>query len=58
MSLTLPRVMDSFNKYVDDLIKEIRFIIDTNPDPEMAANKTKRVIQYWFKSCGKVKRRV
>ena len=57
MSLTLPRVMDSFNHYVDDLIKEIRFITETNPDPEMAANKTKRAIQYWFKTGGKVKKR-
>lgn len=46
--------MESFNYYVDDLIKHIRKITDENPDPQMAANKTKRIIDKWFRSGGKL----
>lgn len=47
--------MASFNHYVDDLIIHIRKITEDNPDPEMAANKTKRLIDTWFKNGGKLK---
>lgn len=48
--------MSVFNKCVDDLVIEIRRISDENPDPEMAANKTKRIITKWFSHGGKLKR--
>lgn len=54
--ITQKRIMESFNHYVDDLIVHIRKITDENPDPQMAANKTKRIIDYWFAHGGKLKR--
>ena len=54
--VTQKRIMESFNHYVDDLIINIRKITDENPDPQMAANKTKRIIDYWFSHGGKLKK--
>lgn len=56
--ITQKRIMESFNHYVDDLIIAIRKITDENPDPQMAANKTKRIIDHWFKKGGRIKNRV
>jgi len=52
----LNQVLDTFNHCVDDLIAEIRRINIENPDPLMAENKTKRVIQKWFKHGGRLPR--
>jgi len=52
----LNQVLDTFNHCVDDLIAEIRRINTENPDPLMAENKTKRVIQKWFKYGGRLPR--
>ena len=52
--ITQKRILESFNHYVDDLITHIRQITDENPDPQMAANKTKRIIDKWFKHGGKI----
>ena len=54
--VTQKRIMESFNHYVDDLITQIRKITDENPDPQMAANKTKRIIDKWFSHGGQLKR--
>ena len=51
---TQKQILDSFNHYVDDLIMRIRQITDENPDPQMAAVKTKRLITKWFNHAGKV----
>ena len=52
----LNQVLDTFNSCVDTLIAEIRRINTENPDRLMAENKTKRVIQKWFKHCGRLPR--
>lgn len=53
--VTQARILESFNHYVDDLITQIRIITKENPDPQMAANKTKRLIDKWFRSGGKIR---
>ena len=47
-------VMDSFIHCVDDLTSKIRLITAENPDPSMAANKTKRIITKWFNHAGRI----
>ena len=53
-SITQKNVMDSFISCVDDLTNKIRAITDENPDPVMAANKTKRIITKWFNHAGRL----
>lgn len=52
------QIMDGFNKTVDDLIAEIRYITEENKhDDQMVAVKTYRAIQKWFRNGGKIKKK-
>lgn len=55
MSLSV-RVMDSFNKCVDDLIPELKKISDMEIDDDVKAGKLKRKIEAWFRNYGRLKK--
>lgn len=56
MSLAV-KVMDSFNKCVDDLIPELKTISDMDIEDDIKAGKLKRKIEFWFRNYGRIKKR-
>ncbi len=50
------RVLESFNKCVDNLLPELKKIADMDADDEIIASKMKRKIDAWFRNYGRIKR--
>ena len=50
------KVIDSFNKCVDDLIPELKAIKDMDIPDDVKAGKLKRKIESWFRHYGRLKK--
>ena len=58
MSLAV-KVMESFNKCVDDLIPELKAISSRDDlEDDIKASKLKRKIEAWFRNYGRVKQKL